>query len=171
MGKIEPSPNFAEVGMAADLAAKEDAVTNPDDSERDHSGLPSKSWQETYSNEVQQNMEAHRKMRFWAFIGLSVIVVVFLAALLAALIRIFCGDFLVATLGASPKGWEWHVLVFVGVCLALLAAIALSLSLAVMRMISDKDADDGSGLKTPNTELGKVLFDLIKGFVSQGKSG
>lgn len=159
------SDPFAAVGMAADDAAADPAVTAPPTSV--DSGAPKKSWSETYQHELRLNMEAHRAMRWWAFGAVGIIVVVFFAIVAAAFCRVFFGNQLAAVLGAAGDGWEWHVLVFLGLGLALLASIPLSLSLAMVKMISDKEDASVSELKTPSTELGKVLRDMIKGFVAR----
>lgn len=86
----------------------------------------------------------------------------FFLLLVAVFCKIFFGDLLVALVGAATNDSSWHALIFLGGSIVLLAAIPLSLAMAVVRMISDRDKDEGIEVKTPNVELGKVLVDLLK---------
>jgi len=168
----ERPANFGAVGVAAEEAAQNPDITNPRTPSSDQPSIPSlKARVETYDDQVLENMRAHRRLRTWAFFVAGGIALAFFSLLWCALRQVFFDGYLAGILGASTRPDSWHSLVLIGVSLALLATIPLSLCLALVRMVSDKDQGDESSVKMATTELGKVLYDLVKGFVAQGKGG
>lgn len=113
-------------------------------------------------DQLAENIAANRNKRWWAFGVIGAIVVLFFALLMGALCKLFFGNHLAGIVGAANSGWQWHVLVFMGVGLVILAAIPLSLTLAVVRMISEGSADNSSDVKTPNVELAKALAEMFR---------
>lgn len=113
-------------------------------------------------DQLAENIAANRKKRWWAFRVIGAIVILFFALLMGALCKLFFGNHLAGIVGAANAGWQWHVLVFMGVGLVILAAIPLSLTLAVVRMISEGSTDNSSDVKTPNVELAKALAEMFR---------
>lgn len=119
-------------------------------------------------DEYKKNIEAHRRKRWYAFWGISIISVCFFALLGIFIFRLLSDDFLPAAIGAASSNWQWHILVFLGAVLALSAAIPLSLAMALVKMISDKEKSDSEGgdLKAPGIELAKAIIELCKSVTS-----
>ncbi|HEY1033980.1 MAG TPA: hypothetical protein VGE09_03250 [Pseudoxanthomonas sp.] len=169
MAREQPA-KFGAVGVAAEEAAQNPDIVNPPSTPEDQpTVLSPKARVETYDDQVLENMRAHRQLRTWAFFVAGGIALAFFGLLWCALKQVFFDGYLAGILGASTQPDSWHSLVLIGVSLALLATIPLSLCLALVRMVSDKDQGDESSVKMATTELGKVLYDLIKGFVTQAK--
>lgn len=160
----EDSPKQTDPHPEMTATAAEGADSTPNDL-----GIPPTALVEVYKNQAEQSLEAHLRMRLLAFYVVGILSTAYLLCLLCVLWRFFDGELLAAVIGASRGGINWHLLVLIGIALVIFAAIPLSLVMALVKMISDKD-EDGSNIKTPTVELGKVLYDLIKGFVaSSGK--
>lgn len=162
------SGSFEAVGISAAEAARDPAISTP---APESGGIQPMSASEQYNQEILKNLSAHRLLRVYAFVVAGLIALAFFVLLWCALRQIFFDGYLAGILGASTQPDSWHSLVLIGVSLALLATIPLSLCLALVRMVSDKDPGDESSVKMATTELGKVLYDLIKGFVAQGRGG
>ncbi|MGA6142612.1 hypothetical protein, partial [Providencia sp. NPDC089930] len=99
------------------------------------------------------------------------LIALFLFILLCTLVDLLDRNFL---LRLVEKGADlnWHILVFSGVAIAVFAAVPLSLAMALVKMISLTQHSDSSGdYKTPTTELGKVILDLIKSVANAAKTG
>jgi hypothetical protein len=120
---------------------------------------------EKFSEQDQANMAANRKMRFWAFIGIGAMSILFLLVLLGVLCQFFDGRLIASALGASSLN-GWHALILIGVALAIFAAIPLTLLMALVRMISEPGADADT-IKLPTTELAKLCFESIKSAFSK----
>lgn len=158
MTEDPPKPTDQHPEMA--VAAQEGADSLPTDL-----GIPQSALTEVYRDQLELNLAAHRKMRLIAFNVVGVLSALYLLCLLCVLWRFFDGELLASVIGAQRGTLNWHLLVLTGIALVIFAAIPLSLVMALVKMISDKD-EDASNIKTPTVELGKVLYDLIKGFVA-----
>lgn len=116
-------------------------------------------------DEHRKNIEAHRRKRWFAFWGISVISTVFFGMLIAIFWQIISDNYLLFIIGAADKSWQWHILVFLGGALVLAAAVPLSLAMALVKMISDTEKSGGDGssdLKAPGIELAKAIIDLCR---------
>lgn len=122
-----------------------------------------------YAKELHANMEAHRSMRWVAFSVIGIVSFMFLMALLGVLMSIFSAEDPPAIL--TVQAADWHAWVFVGLALVVFAMIPLSLLMALVRMISANEEEAAEGIKSPSIEAGKLLYGMIKGFVSQAKGG
>lgn len=125
---------------------------------------------DSLQREFRENVKAHRTKRWVAFISAGVVCAIFFLLLAAVFFRIFFGDLLVGVVGAAANNSSWHALIFLGGAMVLLAAIPLSLAMAMVKMISDRDREEGGDIKTPNVELGKVLVDLLKAITAAVKN-
>ncbi len=130
--------------------------------------IPTTALSENYDQITKDTLEAHLQMRQVAFYSAGALSAVYLVCLLCVLWKFFDGELLAAIIGASQDEVNWHILVLIGIGLVIFAAIPLSLVMAVVKMVSGKD-EDTSDIKTPTSELGKVLYELVKGFIE--KSG
>lgn len=162
------STKFEAMDTAAEKA-EQDFKSNPVQADGAHGALIQTA-ADAHAEQLRLTHAAHRRMRWVAFIGMGVFVSLFLLALLAALCRLLSLDSLTVVLGLSTD-YQWHSLVFVSVLIAVFAAIPLSLAMALVKMISEKeDQNDGIDLKTPSTELGKVILDLLKSVINATKN-
>lgn len=162
------SPVFEAMEASAQQAAEEYRANPPGP---ETSPAAAGSLVEEYGRQIDLNHKAHREMRWVAFIGLGGLIALFLFILLCTLVDLLDRNFL---LRLVEKGAElnWHVLVFSGVAIAVFAAVPLSLAMALVKMISLTQHSDSSGdYKTPTTELGKVILDLIKSVANAAKAG
>jgi hypothetical protein len=167
-GPPEP-PDFRAIGPSAAEAAKATAAetsaavdpstapANPD--------VPASAYTEVYRSEVEKNMRANRAKRWWAFGVAGTLGTLYLLVLLWVLWCLMDGRFLAALVGASDS-LNWHILVLLGIVLVIFAAIPLSLVMALVEMISEREAEPGMDIRTPSTELGRILYDLLKGISS-----
>mgnify|MGYP001167332229 CR=1 FL=1 len=161
------SSKFPEMDAHAKQAASE-FRENPPPLERPP-GVKG-SLEEDYRQQLDLNHEAHRRMRWWAFIGLGTLIALFLVFLLVALTNVFNHES-VSVLVAAGSGLNWHILVFLSVVAAIFAAVPLSLAMALVKMISlNQHHGDEGDYKTPTTELGKVILDLLKSMVQAAKA-
>ncbi len=152
--------------------AAQEAVTDPVAKLQSPSVVPSNAKVEVYEDETRLNREANRKMRRLAFNVVGGVCVLYVLVLLCVLWRFFDGRLLASILGAPGGHLDWNLLVLIGVALVVFAAIPLSFTMALVKMISDSSSQDESfELKTPNTELGKVLLELIKSMLASSKGG
>lgn len=118
-------------------------------------------WSETYSDELQKNLQSHRTLRKVAFWTVGVTGGLYLIALLWTLWGFFHRGGLYALLFLA-RGQDWHVLILVGVVLTIFAAIPITLVMGLVRMISERD-DPGSksNVKTPNGEFIRLLAEAL----------
>ena len=125
---------------------------------------------EEYRKQLDLNHEAHRHMRWAAFLGLGSLIALFLFVLLITMVELLDREFILKLVDSGSK-LNWHILVFAGVVVAAFTAIPLSLAIALVKMISlsQHDSEDGA-YKTPTTELGKVVLDLLKSVAQAAKS-
>ncbi|MFZ6696797.1 hypothetical protein ACO0J1_13605 [Stenotrophomonas acidaminiphila] len=114
---------------------------------------------ENFPTQGDLNHEAHRSMRWWAFWGLGILVLMFFAALLVVLLR-FASPYAVWSLLELSSDANWHALVLMGVALVVLSAVPLSLSMGLMKMISAAE-DKSPVVSTPTTEAIKAVAELI----------
>ncbi|WP_372177502.1 hypothetical protein ACCQ23_21390 [Xanthomonas axonopodis pv. phyllanthi] len=122
-----------------------------------------------FNSQVDLNHKAHREMRWVAFISLGGLIALFLFTLLCTLVELLDRDFLLKLI-SEGKELNWHILAFSGVAITVFAAIPLSLAMALVKMISlAQHSDAGGDYKTPTTELGKVILDLIKSMAQAAK--
>lgn len=120
-------------------------------------GAP-KSLTETYDDELRLNLEAHRSLRKSAFWTVGITSGVYLVALLYTLLAFFHRGWLAKIIEVEEL--NSYVLVLIGVVLTLFAAVPLTLIMGLVKMISEKsDSDAGAGIKLPNGEMAKLLFD------------
>lgn len=124
---------------------------------------------ETYEDITRRTLEAHLLMRKVAFYTTGILSTIYLLCLLCVLWKFFDGELLASVIGASKNEVNWHVLVLIGIGMVIFAAIPLSLIMAVVKMVSGKNEETNDDIKTPAMELGKALYELVKGFVE--KSG
>ncbi|KAB7767588.1 hypothetical protein CKY51_10995 [Xanthomonas maliensis] len=109
-------------------------------------------------------------MRWTAFICLGGLIALFLFVLLLTLVELLDRTFLLK-LVEQGKELNWHILVFGGVVVAVFAVVPLSLAMALVKMISlSQHSDAGGDYKTPTTELGKIVLELIKSVAKAAKS-
>jgi len=148
-------PDFSEMGPAAEHSARE-ASTSPGAV----TDVPGTALTEEFRNQTEQNMSAHRRMRWWAFGVVGAVSGLYLLVLLCVLWRFFDGRLIAAMVGAGPS-LNWHVLVLVGIALVIFAAIPLTLLMALVRMISEQRAEPDA-IKMPATELAKLFFETAK---------
>ncbi len=174
--KIAGATNSAAVKKSAQpfsemkIAAQE-AVTDTVANSQSSNVVPSNAKEEVYEDETRLNKEANRKMRRLAFNVVGGVCVLYVLVLLCVLWRFFDGRLLASVLGAPGGHLDWHLLVLIGVALVVFAAIPLSFTMALVKMISDSSSqEDSFELKTPNTELGKVLLELIKSMLASSKA-
>ena len=122
-----------------------------------------KSLTERYKDQIEENMKAHRTMRFIAFYSLGVTSLLYLLLLLCVLWRFFEIEGLAAIVGASTDS-NWHVLVLMGLGFAAFSAIPLSLLISLMRMISDKPDEKSEDISITSTHAEglKLLLSLLK---------
>lgn len=155
-----PDESFPEVGIAADEAAKDSALDkhNPDDP-----AIPAKTDTEAYRNQVELDMEAYRKLRWWAAIFVGILTLIFFLLLIGAFRHIFFGNYLIELIEAASAGGQWHALLFLGIVLAIFSATPLSLGLAVIKMISGKSQDGSTEVKIPAIELARAIAELGRG--------
>lgn len=125
---------------------------------------------ELFQSEADRNHKTHRYMRVAAFIVLGALIAAFLIVLLLVLLNLLSSEFL-SVLVKGGATMNWHILVFAGAALAVFAAVPLSLAMALVKMISvEQNCDADGNYKTPTTELGKVILDLIKSVAQAAKS-
>lgn len=161
------SQPYSEMKIAA-----QEAVTDSVAKSQSSNVVPSNAKVEVYEDETRLNKEANRKMRRLAFNVVGGVCVLYVLVLLCVLWRFFDGRLLASVLGAPGGHLDWHMLVLIGVALVVFAAIPLSFTMALVKMISDSSSqEDSFELKTPNTELGKVLLELIKSMLASSKGG
>ncbi len=169
MTEPQGGPGDFEAMDSAAKKAEHEFKANPVTVEVGHGSLIQNA-ADAHAEQLRLTHAANRRMRFIAFVGIGAFVSLFLLALLAALCRLLSLDSLTVVLGLSSN-YQWHSLVFVSVLVAVFAAIPLSLAMALVKMISEKDGHgDGGDLKTPSTELGKVILDLLKSVISAAKN-
>lgn len=124
---------------------------------------------DSFRDQIERNHAAHRSMRWFAFGFAGAVAVCYLIALLLVLYRLLDPAGMAAVLGAPSASAGWHGLVLVGIVIVIFAAIPLSLTMALVKMISDRQQDEELALKTPSTELGKILLDLLKSMVNASR--
>ncbi|WP_144774321.1 MULTISPECIES: hypothetical protein [unclassified Luteimonas] len=156
----EPRKEFAEMAVSA-----QEAASAPVNSSLGTEIPPSIA--DRYATELHSNMQAHRIMRWVAFGGIGFISLIFVLCLLVVMSRILHWEAeSVPRILRDAK--DWHAWAFVGACLVIFAAIPLSLMMALIRMISVDQEDPGAAeIRTPATELGKVLIELFKAITAK----
>lgn len=168
-GQGAPRPSaapeaFPELAQAAAEAAADVAqLPSP--------AVPQSAKVEVYADEHRLNQAANRKLRNVAFYAVGALTALYVLVLLCVLWRFFDGRLLSSIIGASSGSLDWHVLVLIGIALVIFAAVPLSFTMALVKMISDRsDCSDEVALKTPSTELGKVLLDLFRSIAQAARS-
>jgi hypothetical protein len=148
------------MGPAAEESAKAaSAATATSDTD-----VPSTALTEDFRSQTEENMSAHRRMRWWAFGVVGSVCGIYLLALLCVLWRFFDGHLIAAMLGANDT-LNWHVLVLIGMALVIFAAVPLTLVMALVRMISEQVREPDT-IKMPTTELAKLFFETAKSMFS-----
>jgi membrane protein implicated in regulation of membrane protease activity len=154
---VSAGTDFTAVGKAAEAAAADPAIANPEPSPE----VPKSARTQDYKDEVVEDMKVHRSMRRWAFFVMGGLVVCYLVALLAVLlISFFHNKFLLAAL-VVPNA-NWHVLVLIGIAIIVFAAIPLTLAMALVKMISSSHEDAEAQITLPNAQLVTLLIDALK---------
>lgn len=171
-GGSDPSSEHAKDELFSEMAiAAQEAVTEPGTNLPISSAVSPQAKEEVYEDEFRLNQRANREMRRLAFYVVGGLSAIYVLVLLCVLWRFFDGRLLASILGAPGGNFDWHMLVLVGVALVIFAAIPLSLAMALGKMISESSSKaDSFDLKMPNTELGKVLVELLKSMLAASKS-